>query len=58
MTDRGTHFMEDQVDVALRILPRHSTDTGGSAYLVHVSHAAQGIAMGKCNAALITQRWT
>jgi acetyl-CoA C-acetyltransferase len=31
-----------------------STDTGGSAYLVHVSHAAQAIAMGKCNVALIT----
>ncbi len=36
--------------------PRHvdSTDTGGSSYLVHVAHAAQAIAMGKCNVALIT----
>jgi acetyl-CoA C-acetyltransferase len=36
--------------------PRHvdSTETGGSSYLVHVSHAAQAIAMGKCNVALIT----
>ncbi len=36
--------------------PRHidSTDAGGSSYLVHVSHAAQAIAMGKCNVALIT----
>ena len=31
-----------------------STDTGGSSYLVHVSHAAQAIAAGKCNVALIT----
>ena len=36
--------------------PRHvdSTDTGGSSYLVHVAHAAQAIAAGKCNVALIT----
>ena len=31
-----------------------STDTGGSAYLVHVAHAAQAIALGKCEVALIT----
>lgn len=31
-----------------------STDSGGSAYLVHVAHAAQAIASGKCNVALIT----
>ncbi|QQX82820.1 thiolase domain-containing protein [Cupriavidus necator] len=31
-----------------------STETGGSSYLAHVSHAAQAIAMGKCNVALIT----
>ncbi len=31
-----------------------STDTGGSSYLVHVAHAAQAIAAGKCNVALIT----
>ena len=31
-----------------------STDSGGSAYLVHVAHAAQAIAAGKCNVALIT----
>ena len=38
------------------IHPRHidSTDTGGSSYLIHVAHAAQAIAMGKCNVALIT----
>ena len=36
--------------------PRHvdSTDTGGSSYLIHVAHAAQAIAAGKCNVALIT----
>ncbi len=31
-----------------------TTETGGSSYLVHVSHAAQAIAMGKCKVALIT----
>lgn len=31
-----------------------STDLGGSAYLAHVAHAAQAIASGKCNVALIT----
>ena len=28
-----------------------TTDTGGSAYLIHVSHAAQAIAAGKCDVA-------
>lgn len=31
-----------------------STETGGSSYLVHVSHAAQAIAAGHCHVALIT----
>jgi len=31
-----------------------STEMGGSSYLIHVSHAAQAIAAGKCNIALIT----
>ena len=31
-----------------------STDVGGSSYLAHVSHAAQAIAAGKCDVALIT----
>lgn len=31
-----------------------STETGGSSYLLHVSHAAQAIAAGKCNVALVT----
>lgn len=36
--------------------PRHvdSTETGGSSYLIHVAHAAQAIAAGKCDVALIT----
>ncbi|MBX9604667.1 MAG: thiolase domain-containing protein [Gammaproteobacteria bacterium] len=35
---------------------RHSdtTETGGSSYLLHVNHAAQAIATGKCKVALIT----
>lgn len=31
-----------------------STDIGGCSYIAHVSHAAQAIAAGKCNVALIT----
>jgi acetyl-CoA C-acetyltransferase len=31
-----------------------TTETGGSSYLVHVGHAAQAIALGKCSVALIT----
>jgi acetyl-CoA C-acetyltransferase len=31
-----------------------TTDCGGSSYLVHVGHAAEAIALGKCNVALIT----
>jgi len=40
----------------LGIKPRHvdSTDTGGSSYLIHVAHAAEAIAAGKCDVALIT----
>jgi acetyl-CoA C-acetyltransferase len=31
-----------------------TTETGGSSYVVHVGHAAQAIAAGKCTVALIT----
>ncbi|MDF3835557.1 thiolase domain-containing protein [Cupriavidus basilensis] len=40
--------------LGLKVRHVDSTDTGGSAYLVHVSHAAQAIAAGKCDVALIT----
>jgi acetyl-CoA C-acetyltransferase len=40
--------------MGLRLKHIDSTDTGGSSYLVHVGHAAQAIATGKCNVALIT----
>jgi len=40
----------------LNMTPRffNSTDTGGSSYLIHVISAAQAIAAGHCNVALIT----
>ncbi|OPY97321.1 acetyl-CoA acetyltransferase [Bradyrhizobium sacchari] len=40
----------------LNLKPRHvdSTDTGGSAYVLAVGHAAAAIALGKCRVALIT----
>ena len=40
--------------LGLRVRHLDSTDTGGSSYLVHVAHAAQSIALGKCSVALIT----
>lgn len=38
------------------ITPRHvdSTETGGSSYILHVAHAAEAIAAGRCSVALIT----
>ncbi|MHB8464456.1 MAG: thiolase domain-containing protein [Acidimicrobiales bacterium] len=40
----------------LGLHPRHvdSTETGGSSYLVHVGHAAEAIAAGHCQVALVS----
>jgi acetyl-CoA C-acetyltransferase len=40
----------------LGLAPRHidATDCGGSSYILHVGHAAEAIALGKCKVALIT----
>ena len=40
--------------MGLKLRHFDTTDSGGSSYLVHVGHAAQAIALGKCNVALIT----
>ena len=40
--------------MGLKLRHMDATDSGGSSYLVHVNHAAQAIAMGKCDIALIT----
>jgi acetyl-CoA C-acetyltransferase len=48
----GANSMADYLGLKLRHVD--TTDTGGSAPLVHVSHAAQAIAMGKARVALIT----
>src|SRR5436190_14809248 len=40
--------------MSLRLRHMDSTDSGGSSYLIHVGHAAEAIALGKCNIALIT----
>jgi acetyl-CoA C-acetyltransferase len=48
----GANNMADYLGLKLRHID--STDTGGSAYLIHVAHAAQAIALGQCNVALIT----
>ncbi len=48
----GANNMVDYLGLKVRHVD--TSDTGGSAYLLHVSHAAQAIAAGKCNVALIT----
>ena len=48
----GANNMADYLGLNVRHVD--TTDTGGSAYLVHVSHAAQAIAEGRCKVALIT----
>ena len=48
----GPLSMVDYLGLKLRHFD--STDVGGSSYLAHVGHAAQAIAAGKCNVALIT----
>jgi len=40
--------------MGLKVKHVDSTDVGGSSYLIHVSHAAQAIAAGKCKVALVT----
>jgi acetyl-CoA C-acetyltransferase len=48
----GPLAMSDYLGLKLRHMD--STDAGGTSYLIHVGHAAQAIALGKCNVALIT----
>ncbi|HEX3524051.1 MAG TPA: thiolase domain-containing protein [Stellaceae bacterium] len=48
----GPLSMVDYMGLKLRHMD--STDSGGSSYLIHVGHAAEAIALGKCNIALIT----
>src|SRR6201998_4327682 len=48
----GPLSMADYMGLKLRHLD--STDIGGSSYIVHVGHAAEAIALGKCSIALIT----
>ncbi|HUU72940.1 MAG TPA: thiolase domain-containing protein [Burkholderiales bacterium] len=40
--------------MGLKVRHIDSTDTGGSSYVVHVAHAAEAIALGKCDVALVT----
>ncbi|HEY8251485.1 MAG TPA: thiolase domain-containing protein [Burkholderiales bacterium] len=40
--------------LGLKVRHMDTTETGGSSYVVHVAHAAQAIATGRCNVALIT----
>lgn len=48
----GPLSMVDYLGLKVRYMD--NTDTGGSAYLLHVAHAANAIAQGKCSVALIT----
>ena len=40
--------------LGLRVRHMDSTETGGCSYLIHLGHAAEAIAAGKCSIALIT----
>jgi acetyl-CoA C-acetyltransferase len=48
----GPLSMADYMGLKLRHID--STDSGGSSYIIHVGHAAEAIALGKCSIALIT----
>src|SRR5437870_3532393 len=48
----GPLSMADYLGLELRHMD--TTETGGSSYVVHVGHAAEAIAAGKCDVALIT----
>jgi len=48
----GVLSMANYLGLKLRHID--STDCGGSSYIVHVGHAAEAIALGKCSVALIT----
>src|SRR4029077_1733997 len=47
----GGLSMADYMGLKLRHVD--STETGGSSYVIHVGHAAEAIALGKCDVALI-----
>jgi acetyl-CoA C-acetyltransferase len=48
----GALSMADYLGLRLRHVD--TTETGGSSYIVHVAHAAEAIAAGRCNVALVT----
>src|SRR5277367_5792793 len=48
----GVMAMVDYLGLKVRHID--STDTGGCSYLIHLGHAAEAIAAGKCSIALIT----
>ncbi|HUH85548.1 MAG TPA: thiolase domain-containing protein [Stellaceae bacterium] len=48
----GPLSMVDYMGLKLRHMD--STDVGGASYTVHVAHAAEAIAAGKCSVALVT----
>ncbi len=48
----GPFSMVDYLNLKVRHVD--STNIGGSSYILHVNHAAQAIAAGKCNVALVT----
>ncbi|MDP7547002.1 MAG: thiolase domain-containing protein, partial [Alphaproteobacteria bacterium] len=40
--------------MGLKLRYTDTTETGGSSYVIHLGHAAEAIAAGKCSVALIT----
>lgn len=50
----GGLSMADYLGIGAQLRHIDNTETGGSSYLIHVSHAAQAIKQGRCDVALIT----
>lgn len=48
----GAFAIVDYLNLKLRHID--TTDTGGCSYMIHVAHAVEAIAAGKCSVALIT----
>jgi acetyl-CoA C-acetyltransferase len=52
MPGLGAFAIVDYLNLKLRHVD--TTDTGGCSYMIHVAHAVEAIAAGKCSVALIT----
>ena len=52
--DSSAHGLNMMDYMGLKVRHFDTSSSGGTSYLIHVAHAAQAIAAGKCNVVLIT----